>query len=109
MKLLDDSSPRLSCALLGDCRPVIEADSWRPCPADDPAVKEFVQHFTDFEWRYLCSYQWFLDDLGPTLRGGNHRALQLKAREKLVSEGLRPRALTGNDELSLCHSLVWYD
>ena len=73
------------------------------------AVRAFARQFSNFEWKYLCSYQWFLKGVDRALRTGDFLPLQRRAEDKLVNEGLRGRTVTADDELRVCDSAFWFD
>jgi hypothetical protein len=73
------------------------------------AAGAYARQFSNFEWKYLCSYRWFLEGVDRGLHTGNFLPLQRRAEDELVNEGLRRRILTVDDELRLCHSRLWFD
>jgi hypothetical protein len=73
------------------------------------AARAYAGQFSNFEWKYLCSYRWFLEGVDRGLRTGDFLPLQRRAEDELVNEGLRRRILTVDDELRLCHSRLWFD
>jgi hypothetical protein len=73
------------------------------------AARAFARQFSNFEWKYLCSYRWFLKGVDRGLRTGDFLPLQRRAEDELVNEGLRRRTFTVDDELRVCHSAFWFD
>ena len=73
------------------------------------AARAFARQFNNFEWKYLCSYRWFLKGVDRGLRTGNFLPVQLRAEDELVNEGFRTRTVTVDVELRLCHSAFWFD
>jgi hypothetical protein len=53
------------------------------------AAKAFAEQFNKYEWKDLCSYQWFLSSMDRSLETGNFRCLQIRAEETLVDDKLR--------------------
>lgn len=109
MKLFYTRSPESGRSLLRGSCPLIDDAISCSGATYHFGVEDFVAGFTDLEWQYLSSYRWFLDGLSDALRSRNYRALQFRAREILINEGLRHRTSTEKHELSLCHSLLWFD
>ena len=60
------------------------------------AARKFASRFSQLEWRYLCSYQWFLAGVSEGFDRGNFSELQAKAEKALVEGNLRkePSVLT---------------
>ena len=73
------------------------------------AARTFAKQFSNFEWKYLCSYRWFLKGVDRGLRTGDFLPLQRRAENELVNEGLRRRTVTVDDELRVCDSAFWFD
>jgi hypothetical protein len=73
------------------------------------SARSFAGRFTHFEWKYLCSYRWFLKDLATAVETDDFSSLQIKAGKALVRARLRRSAKTVTNELSVCHSTKWYD
>jgi len=67
------------------------------------AAKAFAEQFSQFEWQYLCSYQWFLTGVDHALASGDFFPLRLRAEQTLVDERIRPRWKAAKH---LCHSNV---
>jgi hypothetical protein len=78
-------------------------------PRGEQTVESFAQQFTHFEWKYLCSYQWFLRDFARAVETGDFSSLRIKAERSLVDGGIRRPTKTVTDDLSVCHSTEWYD
>jgi hypothetical protein len=74
-----------------------------------PAARAFAGQFSNFEWKYLCSYRWFLTGVDRGLSTGDFLPLQRRAEDELVNEGLRRRTVTVHDESRVCHSASWFD
>ena len=74
-------------------------------------AEAFVREFTHFEWKYLCSYRWFLKSLARALETRDFSSLRIKARRVLECDRIRRpvRTTQAKDELSVCHSAQWYD
>ena len=53
------------------------------------AARAFAQQFNQFEWKYLCSCQWFLAGMDRGLDTGDFFPIQIKADEALVEGKLR--------------------
>jgi hypothetical protein len=60
------------------------------------AAKRFAARFNQLEWKYLCSYQWFLTGVSEALDSGNFFPIQARAEEALVDGRIRkpPLVLT---------------
>jgi hypothetical protein len=80
-----------------------------PNSARKETAECFVRQFTHFEWKYLCSYRWFLKDMATAVETDDFSLLQIKAEKALIRARLRRSAKTGTDDLSVCHSTEWYD
>jgi hypothetical protein len=63
------------------------------------AARAFSKQFNRFEWKYLCSHQWFLTRVGRALDTGDFLSLQLKAEETLVNDRIRRQTATMDDEV----------
>ena len=92
-----------------DIRPVSEADVSMD-PRSEQTVESFAKQFTHFEWKYLCSYRWFLRDFALAVETDDFSSLRIRAERSLVDCGIRrlggrPR----RDDPSVCHSSKWYD
>ena len=70
------------------------------------AAKAFAQEFSELEWQYLCSSQWFLTRVGLALETGDFFSLQRKAEETLVDDKIRSVTKRSKD---LSHSAVCVD
>ena len=68
------------------------------------SAKAFAEQFSEFEWQYLCSYQWFLTGVDQALATGDFFPLTVRAERTLVDERIRPRWKASKD---LCHSNSW--
>jgi len=77
-------------------------------PGSEKTVESFAIKFTHFEWKYLCSYRWFLKDFAQAVDTGDFSALQVKAEKALVYGRVRRPAGTTKNDLSVCHSVKWY-
>ena len=73
------------------------------------AAQRFASRFNQLEWKYLCSYRWFLKDMATAVETDDFSLLQIKAEKALIRARLRRSAKTGTDDLSVCHSTEWYD
>jgi hypothetical protein len=62
-----------------------------PATSRTDAAKAFAQQFNNFEWEYLCSYQWFLTGMDLALETGDFSAIQSRAEQKIVDDKIRPR------------------
>ena len=80
-----------------------------PNSATKETAECFAKQFTHFEWKYLCSYLWFLKDLAAAVETDDFSLLQIKAGKALVRARLRRLSKTGTDDLNVCHSTEWYD
>ena len=69
----------------------------------------FARRFTHLEWKYLCSYRWFLKAFPAAVETNDFSLLQTRAQKALVRTRLRRPAKTVTDDLSVCHSTKWYD
>ena len=69
----------------------------------------FAKRFSHFEWKYLCSYQWFLKGVAQALETSDFSSLQIKAEMALADAHLRGSVEALEDELRLCHSADWYE
>ena len=78
-------------------------------PGSEQTVESFAIKFTHLEWKYLCSYRWFLRDFARAVETGEFSSLQAKAEAALVRAQLRPLPKTRRDDLRICHSAKWYD
>jgi hypothetical protein len=101
--------PRLSRSLIRGCRPaLVETDFSYRHPAQ--AVRKFAGQFTRFEWAYLCSYRWFVTALERAAYRGSFTSVKLRARQKLVNEGLRqsltttPATIDGRNPVNSGHN-----
>jgi hypothetical protein len=91
-----------------DIRPVSEADVSMD-PTGEQTVESFAIQFTHFEWKYLCSYQWFLRDFARAVETDDFSSLRIKAERSLVDAGIRQPGNPRRDDSNLCHSSKWYD
>ena len=57
------------------------------------AAKKLATRFSELEWKYLCSYQWFLTGVSDGFDRGDFRPLQTKAEKALVDGKIRKRPL----------------
>ena len=69
----------------------------------------FARRFTHLEWKYLCSYRWFLKAFPAAVETNDFSTLQTKAEKALVRAGLRRPAKPVTNDLSVCHLTEWYD
>jgi hypothetical protein len=95
-------------SLDSDDRCASEADISKD-PRGEQPVEMFARQFTHLEWKYLCSYQWFLKDFARAVETADFSLLRIKAERVLVGARLRHPAKTVTDELGVCHSAEWYD
>jgi hypothetical protein len=75
----------------------------------EESVESFARQFTHLEWKYLCSYQWFLKDFASAVEKDDFSLLRTKAERMLVRARLRRSKNRVTDELTICHSRKWYD
>lgn len=52
-------------------------------------ARAFARQFNNFEWKDLCSYQWFLTLMDHGLETGDFSAAQIRAEQTLVNDKLR--------------------
>lgn len=78
-------------------------------PGHEQSVESFARRFTHLEWKYLCSYHWFLKDFARAVETEDFSLLQAKAERVLVRARLRRSANGMADDLTICHSTKWYD
>jgi hypothetical protein len=65
------------------------------------AARAFAEQFNRFEWKYLCSCQWFLSSIDRALDTGDFFPIQIRAEEALVDAKLRRETSTvSTDECS---------
>ena len=57
------------------------------------AAQKFASRFTQLEWKYLCSYQWFLAGVSEGFDSGSFVALQARAEKALVDGNIRKQPL----------------
>lgn len=90
--------PRRGRSLIRHCRPTFETTLSRLSPRSIRVIAEFAEHFTGFEWTYLCSYPWFIAGLQYVVSRGSFRPLLLRAEQQLINESLRkPRTNVATD------------
>ena len=77
-------------------------------PGHEESVESFARRFTHLEWKYLCSYQWFLRDFARAVETDDFSLLQTKAERVLVRARLRRSTNRVTDDLTICHSTKWY-
>ena len=53
------------------------------------AAKAFAEQFNQFEWKYLCSCQWFLSGIDRALEIEDFFPIQVRAEGALVDAKLR--------------------
>jgi hypothetical protein len=71
------------------------------------AAKAFAEEFNQFEWRYLCSYQWFLTAIDRALETGDFLSIRLRAEAALIAGKLRRQ--TSTVSMSGCvHGSPWW-
>ena len=58
------------------------------------AARAFAEQFNHFEWKYLCSCQWFLSSIDQALDTGDFFPIQIRADEALVEAKLRRQVST---------------
>jgi hypothetical protein len=73
------------------------------------SAESFARRFTHLEWKYLCSYPWFLKAFPSAVEKADFSLLEIKAERALVLARLRRPAKTVTDDISVCHSTKWYD
>ena len=78
-------------------------------PRGEHTVEWFAKQFTHLEWKYLCSYQWFLRDFARAAETADFSLLRIKAERVLISGGIRRPGCLRRDEWDVCHSAKWYD
>jgi hypothetical protein len=61
------------------------------------AANNFAKLFSQFEWEYLCSCQWFLTGMDQALATGDFFQLNLRAQKTLLDDKIRPRWKVGQD------------
>ena len=57
------------------------------------AAQKLAARFSQLEWKYLCSYQWFLTGVSDGFDRGDFRALQTRAEKALVDGKIRKQPL----------------
>jgi hypothetical protein len=57
-------------------------------------ARAFARQFNKFEWKDLCSYQWFLTLMDQGLDTGDFFSAQIRAEETLVKDKLRKQPPT---------------
>jgi len=57
------------------------------------AAQKFAAQFSQLEWKYLCSYQWFLTGVSEAFDSGDFLTLQTRADNALVAGKIRKEAL----------------
>src|ERR1700751_2309982 len=95
-----------------DGRPEIRCASEADLPMDpkgEQTVESFAKQFTHFEWKYLCSYQWFLKDFTRAVETDDFSSLRIKAERSLVDGGIRRPGHLRRDDANVCHATKWYD
>lgn len=95
-----DGRSEISCASEAD----IPMD-----PRSEQTVESFAIQFTHFEWKYLCSYQWFLRDFVRAVETDDFSSLRIKAERSLVDGGIRRPGHLRRGGSNVCHSSKWYD
>jgi hypothetical protein len=80
-----------------------------PSSPSNQTAESFAKQFTHFEWKYLCSYRWFLEALAAAVETDDFSLLQIRAERALVRARLRRSAKTPTNDLRVCHSTEWYD
>jgi hypothetical protein len=53
------------------------------------AAKAFAEQFNPFEWKFLCSHQWFITAIDRALQTGNFLSLQIRAEQALIDGKIR--------------------
>jgi hypothetical protein len=53
-------------------------------------ARAFAEQFAPFEWKYLCSREWFLTAMDRALENGDFLRIENKAHDALVDAKLRP-------------------
>jgi hypothetical protein len=95
-----------------DGRPETRCASEADLPMDpkgEQTVESFAKQFTHFEWKYLCSYQWFLRDFARAVEADDFSSLRIKAKRCLMRAGIWRAIGPKRDDPSVCHSSKWYD
>jgi hypothetical protein len=52
-------------------------------------AKNFAKQFSQFEWEYLCSCQWFLTGMDQALATGDFFLLSIRAEQTLLNDKIR--------------------
>ena len=78
-------------------------------PRGEQNVESFAKQFTHLEWKYLCSYPWFLRDFPRAVEADDFSSLQIKAERSLIDGGIRRPGCPRGDDSNVCHSSTWYD
>ncbi|MBV8211806.1 MAG: hypothetical protein JOZ08_01115 [Verrucomicrobia bacterium] len=78
-------------------------------PTREQTVETFARQFTHFEWKYLCSYQWFIRDFARAVETDDFSSLRIKAERSLVEGGIRRPGHPRRDDQNVCHTSKWYD
>ncbi|MBV8099214.1 MAG: hypothetical protein JOZ31_08650 [Verrucomicrobia bacterium] len=78
-------------------------------PKGEQNVESFAKRFTHLEWKYLCSYPWFLRDFPRAVETDDFSSLQIKAERSLIDGGIRRPGRLREDDSDVCHSSKWYD
>jgi hypothetical protein len=78
-------------------------------PGSEQNVESFAKQFTHFEWKYLCSYQWFLRDFARAVETDDFSSLRVEAERSLIEGGIRRPGCPRRDDSDVSHSSKWYD
>jgi hypothetical protein len=76
-------------------------------PRGEQTVESFAKQFTHFEWKYLCSYRWFLRDFARAVETDDFCSLRIKAKRYLMRAGIWRAIGPKRDDPSV--SSKWYD
>jgi hypothetical protein len=71
-------------------------------------AQAFARNFNAREWKFLCSYRWFLTGVDRMLSGSEVAALQLRAEDALIADGIRKPAENSDETLNGCHVTPWF-
>lgn len=71
-------------------------------------AQAFARNFNAREWKFLCSCHWFLAGVDRVLSGSEVAALQLRAEDALVAEGIRKPAENSDETLNDCPVTPWF-
>jgi hypothetical protein len=72
------------------------------------AASAFAKQFNQFEWKYLCSCQWFLTGTDRALDTGDFFPMRIRADEALVEAKLRRQVSTVTPDASSHDNAQWF-